>query len=68
MSTVLGHFLTITIQVVAPNISNVAGPEDVSLGSDELTESLPAIELTTEQDQGYNELTFNSAYSESIQL
>ena len=40
------------LQVVAPNVSDMAGAEEVSLGSDELSESLTATEFTTEQDQG----------------
>lgn len=38
-------------QVVSPHIST-GGVEDISVASDELSESLNAIE-TTEQDQGY---------------
>ena len=38
--------------MVAPNASDMAGAEEVSLGSDELSESFTATEFTTEQDQG----------------
>ena len=44
------------LQVVAPNVSDMAGAEEVSLGSDELSESLTATEFTTEQDQGSQKL------------
>ena len=40
------------LQVVAPNVSDMAGAEEVSLGSDELSESLTATDFTTEQVQG----------------
>ena len=40
------------LQVVAPNVSDMAGAEEVSLGSDELSESFTAADFTTEQDQG----------------
>ena len=44
------------LQVVAPNVSDMAGAEEVSLGSDELSESLTATDFTTEQDQSMYKL------------